>query len=115
MTFRREQQLEHFPHHGIVLDDHDRAQGRGYNLSGLTVTGRPCSGLDPGGRHFDGKNRTLSRTGTNIDRVAEPIADALHDRATEAKAEAALAAGIIDLVKFFEDSFDVFRRDAHAG
>ena len=116
MTLRLEQELEHLPHHGIVLDDHHRARvhRRRPRLRLLVVWG-PHSGLVASERHLDGKDRTLARTGTDVDRVAEHISDALHDGETEAKAEAALAGGIVDLMEFFEDGLKVFRRNAHAG
>ena len=47
--------------------------------------------------------------------MAEHRSDPLHDGETQAKAEAALAGGIVDLVEFFEDRLEMLDRDAHAG
>src|SRR5258708_3934009 len=91
ITLRLEQKLEHLPHHGIILDDHDRARRDGVGLAALSVIWGPYSGLVGRERRLDGEDRTLAKSGTHVDRVAKHISDALHDGKTEAQAKTTLA------------------------
>src|SRR5208282_3594721 len=66
-------------------------------------------------RHLDGKDRALTRTGSDIDSVAQQVCQALHDGETEAEALTALARRIVELMELLENRLKLFFGNADPG
>src|SRR5580658_7854029 len=66
-------------------------------------------------RHLDSKDRAFAGAGSNIDSVPEQVCQALDDGETEAKALAALARRIVELMELLENCLKLLFGNADPG
>ena len=105
MTLAFEQEREHLAHRRVILDDQDCAALMcAFRCLWRDVPRLPCRRISSEERNLDGKDRALARTRTDIDSVAQQVCQALDNGETEAKALAALARRIVELMELARKS-----------
>src|SRR5262249_55602492 len=109
-AFRREQHLDAAAYERIVFDHQDRPAERRCGGSFRQRLAVASAGALSGKRNDNRETGPLPGARSYIDRMAEQVAEALHDR--KPKAEAAQVGTVGDLVILVEDTRQMFFGDA---